>query len=405
MFENAPPLPSPKSPAQAPAPAGASRGTVLVIDDELALVRAYARALGAEGFHVLTATDGATAELLFRSTGVDAVVSDISMPGLDGIDLLQILHRLDPDVPVILATGERGEERRQRAVNAGALMFLVKPVDLRALGQIVTHATFLHAQAVAKRSNRACIEQPAPASSSFEAALARRFESALAQLWMAFQPIVSWTTRSPVAFEALVRSDEPSLAGPKALLDAAARTGRTWEVGRAIRAQVAAAIPSAPRDARIFVNLNASELEDDQLYSPSDPLHPHARRVVLEITERDALDRVQGIERRLDRLRAAGYRLAVDDLGAGYSGLASFVTLQPSVVKLDRALIDGIDRKPANKQVVQSMVHLCKEMGVDLIGEGVETEAERQTLGGLGCALHQGFLYGRPRRGFGTCSG
>ena len=67
-------------------------------------------------------------------------------------------------------------------------------------------------------------------STSFEVGLARRFESALAQLWMAYQPIVSWTTRSPVAFEALVRSDEPSLAGPQALLDAAARTGRTWEL-------------------------------------------------------------------------------------------------------------------------------------------------------------------------------
>ena len=168
---------------------------------------------------------------------------------------------------------------------------------------------------------------------------------------------------------------------------------------------MAAAIPSAPRDARIFVNLNASELEDDQLYSAAEPLRPYAHRVVLEITERDALDRVQGVERRLDRLRAAGFRLAVDDLGAGYSGLTSFLTLEPSVVKLDRALIQGIDRKPGSKKIVQSMVHLCREMEVDLIAEGVETEGERQALGGLGCSLHQGFLYSPPRRGFPALSG
>ncbi|HWH02188.1 MAG TPA: response regulator, partial [Gemmatimonadales bacterium] len=155
---------------------------MLVIDDELALVRAYARALSAEGFRVLTASDGATAELMFRQTEVDVVVSDIAMPGVDGIDLLQLFHRIDPKVPVILATGERGDERRQSAVNAGALMFLVKPVDLRALGQIVTHATLLHAQAVAGRGDHASADAPAPPSTAFEMDLARRFEAALRQL-------------------------------------------------------------------------------------------------------------------------------------------------------------------------------------------------------------------------------
>jgi DNA-binding NtrC family response regulator len=120
-----------------------SRGKVLVVDDELAVVRVYARALGADGYQVFTATDGDTAELMFRKCAVDAVVTDIAMPGKDGIGLLRAMRRIDRDVPVILATGDHDEASARRAVEEGAFMLLVKPVDLRALGQMVGHATLL----------------------------------------------------------------------------------------------------------------------------------------------------------------------------------------------------------------------------------------------------------------------
>ena len=84
--------------------------------------------------------------------------------------------------------------------------------------------------------------------------------------------------------------------------------------------------------------------------------------MVLEITERDALDRVQGVERRLDRLRAAGSARRGRPR-RGISGLTSFLTLEPSVVELP-CVIQGIDRKPGSKKIVQSMVHLCREMEV-----------------------------------------
>jgi EAL domain-containing protein (putative c-di-GMP-specific phosphodiesterase class I) len=95
-------------------------------------------------------------------------------------------------------------------------------------------------------------------------------------------------------------------------------------------------------------------------------------------------------------LRRLGYRLAVDDLGAGYAGLTSFAALNPHVVKLDMSLVRGADHEPVKQRVIASMTSLCKEFGIMVVAEGIETTAERDTVIALGCDLVQGFLLGRP---------
>src|SRR6185369_588150 len=96
------------------------------------------------------------------------------------------------------------------------------------------------------------------------------------------------------------------------------------------------------------------------------------------------------------RLRALGYRIAIDDLGEGYSGLTSFALLEPEVVKLDMSLIRGIDGVPMKKKLVRAMSTLCRELDARLVAEGVETIAERDTLCELGVDLMQGFLFATP---------
>jgi EAL domain-containing protein (putative c-di-GMP-specific phosphodiesterase class I) len=91
-----------------------------------------------------------------------------------------------------------------------------------------------------------------------------------------------------------------------------------------------------------------------------------------------------------------GYRIAVDDLGAGYAGLTSLVELDPDVVKLDMALIRDIDRDPRKRRVVASLVRLCTELDRLVIAEGVERQGELEVLRELGCDLIQGYLLARP---------
>ena len=110
--------------------------------------------------------------------------------------------------------------------------------------------------------------------------------------------------------------------------------------------------------------------------------------------------RINDVSGRVAQLRAMGYRIAVDDLGAGYAGLTSFAQLEPEVVKVDMSLIRGLDRSPTKQKLVHSIVGLCRGLGIQMIAEGIETEEERDTLVNLGGDLCQGYLFARPGRAF-----
>jgi EAL domain-containing protein (putative c-di-GMP-specific phosphodiesterase class I) len=230
---------------------------------------------------------------------------------------------------------------------------------------------------------------------SLEASL----ERALGTLWMAYQPIVRVVDRSIFGYEALLRSEEKALPHPGAILDAAERLGRLDDLGRKIRAAACAPLSLAP-DAALFVNLHSRDLMDDALRSPQSPLSEHAHRVVLEVTERASLDHVQDVRGRLADLRQMGFRIAIDDLGAGYAGLTSFAALEPEFVKLDLSLVRGIDRSHTKATLVRSMTSACRDLGMLVVAEGVETPEERDLLVTLGCDFLQGYLLGRPGRPF-----
>jgi EAL domain-containing protein (putative c-di-GMP-specific phosphodiesterase class I) len=228
--------------------------------------------------------------------------------------------------------------------------------------------------------------------------LERAFRRALDGLWMAFQPIVSWPGRELFGYEALVRTEEPSLSRPPDLIAAAERLQRLPELGRAVRDAVAAQMADATGS--IFVNLHASDLLDEHLLDKASPLSAHAGRVVLEITERAGLDAVKDAGSRVAILKRMGYRIAIDDLGAGYAGLSSFAHLEPHIVKLDMSLVRALHDAPMKRKLVQSVVALCRDLGIDAVAEGVETAAERDALAEVGCPLLQGYLFGRPEKGF-----
>jgi len=220
-------------------------------------------------------------------------------------------------------------------------------------------------------------------------------------MWMAFQPVVAWRERRVLGYEALLRSDEPLMRSPAAMLDAAEHLGRLRELGEAVRAKVAQVVDAgAASDASFFVNLHSADLNDDALYAADASLSKIASRVVLEITERASLDAVKNVPARVAKLKALGFRIAVDDLGAGYAGLTSFTQLDPDVAKLDMSLVRGIDTDLRRQTIVRSMKQLCDQLGVLVIAEGIETAAERDTLCELGCDLFQGYFFARPDRGF-----
>jgi EAL domain-containing protein (putative c-di-GMP-specific phosphodiesterase class I) len=148
------------------------------------------------------------------------------------------------------------------------------------------------------------------------------------------------------------------------------------------------------------VNLHTQDLLDSDLFDSERPLARMAPQVVLEITERASLHHIRDVQPRIARLRAMGFRIAVDDLGAGYAGLTTFAQLEPEVVKLDMSLVRGVHMQPTKQTLVRTMISMCRELGMQVVAEGIETPEERDAIVEAGCDLLQGYLFAKPARGF-----
>jgi EAL domain-containing protein (putative c-di-GMP-specific phosphodiesterase class I) len=379
------------------AEAGPARIRVLLVDDEQAIARGLSRLLGAAGYAVTAVYDGAMALQALEAGAFDVIVSDIRMPKMDGLTLLRAIRARDLDVPVVFLTGSPTTESAVEALAHGAFRYLMKPVDTGELVRVIARADQTHRFAVVRRE---AASEGSGGLIGDLAGLEARFASGLEKMWIAMQPVVSWNPRRVYAYESLLRTDEPTLRNPIDFIDAAERLNRSAELGRVIRRRIAEELREAPADALMFVNLHPSDLVDDELGSKEGALAPFAARVVLEVTERAALERVKGLPEGVARLRALGYRLALDDLGAGYAGLCSFALLEPEVVKVDMSLVRDIHTSPIKQKLFRSFAELCAESGTAIIAEGVESVEERDCLSALGGNLYQGYLFARPARGF-----
>jgi PAS domain S-box-containing protein len=374
-------------------------GTVLIVEDDEALRKLTTKLLQSRDYTVVGVGTVAEGLAEFSRATVDLVLSDINLPDAQGIELLKQIRQRDMDVPVILITGAPDLNMATEAVRYGAFRFLSKPVANDELMRTVDYAVRIGRLAKIKR-DALNLAGRADAMPRDLAGLELCFDNALNSLWVEFQPILGASERSAHAFEVLLRNSEPSLRSPPSVISAAVNLRRLPELGRCIRRKAAEAFSRAPQNAMLFVNLLAQDLEDKELFDPEAPLSKFARRVVLEITEREAIEPGAMLERRIAKLRGLGYRIAVDDLGAGYAGLTTFASLSPEIVKLDMTLVRDIDGTIAKQKTVGAMVELCQSMGIKVVAEGVETVAERDCLVKLGCDYLQGYYFARPSREF-----
>ena len=375
----------------------AAKGRVLLVDDDPSVLRSMERPLTRAGYEVQTAADGLVGIQKLRESTFDAVVSDLSMPGMNGTDLLRAVREQDLDISFLIATGTPDIATATRAIEHGALRYLIKPLLPSDLIPIIEYAVRICRMARVKREALLLVGD-AEKFVGDRAGLETRFSRALDQIWMAYQPIVSWSEKRVYAYEALLRSRAP-LGNPGMMLAAAETLGRLHELGRGIRGAVAGTAADVA-EARLFVNLHTLDLNDEALMSGEEPLSTFAHNVVLEITERASLDHIKALPARLRQLRDMGYQIALDDLGAGYAGLTSLAQLQPEVVKLDMSLVRDIDKDETKRKLVGTMVKLSRDMGMAVVVEGVETVGERDALLTLGCDLFQGYLFARPEQPF-----
>ena len=210
---------------------------------------------------------------------------------------------------------------------------------------------------------------------------------------MVYQPIVDVVTGELFAHEALVRCKLPQYASPPLLFQAAEKERACGHLGRVIRQQTF----ERCQDIALFVNVHPEELSARWLVRPDDPIYFHEREVYLEITESAAFthyDLCMSVLK--DVCARAGVHLVVDDYGSGHSNLARILDLNPKVVKLDGALIRGIDKDRRRQLMVRHMVALCIDLGAKVVAECVETVEELKAVADQGVHYAQGYVLARP---------
>lgn len=356
------------------------------------------------GFEIERTTNGAEALSRIAAKTYATVVTARQLPLMNGLEFIKAVRKLDLDIPVVMLDESESSPASADALTYGAIAVLEYPVDPDELAECVSNAVKVRQLARLRRLATFHHELPEPELPD-RAAFEGSFERALQALWIAYHPVVRCSERTTLGYEALLRSDELGLETPHALFDAAQKLNAQALLGRSTRAHIAETLAQTRGQwgGLIFVNLHSSDLNDNELYSSSGALNPYASNIILEVTERTGLSQVSGLLTKIRALRARGFRIAVDDLGSGYSNLSSFLQLSPDYVKIDSTLVRGIHEAPRKRSLVRGLIHLCgRDLGAQIICEGVESPHELDALVHLGVDLFQGYLFARPSRGFQT---
>ncbi|MDX2089800.1 MAG: EAL domain-containing protein [Kofleriaceae bacterium] len=215
---------------------------------------------------------------------------------------------------------------------------------------------------------------------------------------MALQPIVNVTTKQVIAQEALVRGLEQQTA--------AEVLGKVTDENR-YRFDQVCRVKAVELAAKLGVGSMLSiNFMPNAVYQPERCLRTTleaaaacqfpVERIVFEITESERIENTNHLRSIVTHYRTRGFRTAIDDFGAGYSGLNLLAELQTDFIKLDMALIRMIDRDRTRQAIVRGIVSVCRDLGIAPIAEGIETVEELHALEDLGLELFQGFLFARP---------
>jgi EAL domain-containing protein (putative c-di-GMP-specific phosphodiesterase class I) len=205
------------------------------------------------------------------------------------------------------------------------------------------------------------------------------------------QPVVDLATGSEVAVEALTRFDDTTRS-PAQWFAVAASLGLGQELEVAAAATALEQVADGARP--VAINLSPGVILAGALDDVLAGVDPHD--VVVEVTEHAPVDSYTALDRVLEPHRARGLRVAVDDVGAGYASMTHVVRMHPDIVKIDMSLVRGIDGDAVRQALVRALAAFGRQLRAVVVAEGVETEAERDTLVGLGVPQAQGFLFGVP---------
>jgi EAL domain-containing protein (putative c-di-GMP-specific phosphodiesterase class I)/CheY-like chemotaxis protein len=370
---------------------------ILIVDDNPDFISWLSAVLSqTPGMEVSAAAfDPEQARRVAERTKPDVAIVDVVMPNGGGIRATKLIKTASRTTAVLIFSGAGDPNAVIEMLRLGALGYVAKtsPMEdivsaIRAAARGVTvispdMAISVRRELVKKAEldSAARIDE----SAAVERLLAdRRFH-------VVFQPLVELATRKIRGFEALTRFPDGS---PEEWFARAWRVGRGPELELAAIEVAFASVSRMPPDLYLSVNVSPATLPNRGLIELLEGCQPGY--TVLEITEHAEIEDIESFIPALERVRAMGVRIAVDDAGAGFANFVRLLDVVPHVIKLDRVLVAGIDRDPMRVAIARSLITLANNIGAQVAGEGIETEEEAQVLTRLGVRFGQGYLFGRP---------
>lgn len=361
------------------------------------LVRMLA-GLGAK--HVAEAPDGRVALDLFRAAvqPMDIIISDLDMPGMDGMEFIRHLGAAGVPVSVILSSALEpalvsSVETMARAYGITLLGAIEKPVTPQKLEALIRKHTPPKAK-LAKTPGAA----PFPLEEI-------RSGLASGQFVPYFQPKVGLADGAVTGVEALARwlHPEKGVVAPYAFIGPIEENGLidnlTWAMLESA-AKICREWTSRGLDATVSVNLSLKSLTDSALAEritslvQKQDLDP--RRMVLEVTESAAMTDLGRALENLTRLRMKGFGLSIDDYGTGYSSMQQLSRIPFTELKIDQSFVLSAVEKESSKVILASSLDMAKKLKLKSVAEGVETRAHWNLLKGLGCDIAQGYFVAKP---------
>jgi EAL domain-containing protein (putative c-di-GMP-specific phosphodiesterase class I)/FixJ family two-component response regulator len=358
-------------------------------------VEALLKKLGAT--QVFSAGDGKEGLEILRTVrpSVDIVVTDLSMPGMDGIEFIRHVAEMGAPFSIILAS----EQDPSLVASVASMTESYGANLLQAFQKPLTGAKLT--SAVARYRRPEVVTAPVVAQVTFSA---HEVEAAVrkGQIEPFFQAKVDLGTGELKGAEALARWRHPEhgIVMPGSFIRMLEASGSLDAMTMVILQGAANACRNRGSRATVSVNLSPASLADltlaDRLARIVRESGLAPRDVVFEVTETAATSNLGHVLQNLSRLRMIGFGLSIDDFGTGYSTMEQLGRIPFTELKIDQSFVQAAGSNRTSRAILESSLDIARRLRLDTVAEGVEVEAEGRMLRELGCAMAQGYYFGRP---------
>jgi EAL domain-containing protein (putative c-di-GMP-specific phosphodiesterase class I)/FixJ family two-component response regulator len=384
---------------------------ILAIEDEEVIRENILKLLKAEGFEVMGAENGMQGLSLAMSNPPDVILCDVTMPELDGYGVLAALrsNSLTATIPFVFLTGKADRSEMRQGMELGADDYLTKPF---------TKAELVGAIASRLKKQTAFTEQYhnlRSSSSKFIQNANDELDLLKASLWQAlereefqvyYQPQVNLQTGKIISAEALVRWQHPErgLIMPGEFISIAEETGFIIPLGewvlRTACQQIQAWRNAGFEMLRVAVNLSPRQFHQPDLSTRIAQILAEigleSSSLELELTENLMVQDPESAIASLKKLKDLGVSISIDDFGTGYSSLSYLMQYPFDILKIDRCFVSNVIDGCSKAAIIKAIIEMAHSLCLEVIAEGVETEAEKDFLWRYECDIMQGYLFSPP---------